>query len=105
VRNMVKTKHPAKEEATRCYSIAQIQEMLPLGKTRIYQSLAAGDIPCLRLGRRFIVPKKKFDEWLEGGCQTGPVVNVASSSNVDRAGVDQIVEHIGRRLRERGNAI
>lgn len=63
----VKAKQEGPREEKRYYSIPQIKEMLPLGTTRIYQLLAEGAIPCIRLGRRFIVPKKKFDEWLDSG--------------------------------------
>jgi excisionase family DNA binding protein len=67
MKKTIKSEQPELEAGTRCYSIAQIQKMVPLGKTRIYQCLAAGQIPCIRLGKRFIVPRKKFDEWLDSG--------------------------------------
>lgn len=51
----------------RYYTVQEVAKMLPIGKTRIYQLLAEGAIPSIRLGRKFIVPMKRFDEWLDSG--------------------------------------
>jgi excisionase family DNA binding protein len=47
------------------YSVAELQQMLGVSRSVIYECLRAGIIPCLKLGRRYIIPKVAFHKWLE----------------------------------------
>ena len=35
-----------------------------IGKNRLYELAKAGKIPALRVGHRYIVPREKFEAWL-----------------------------------------
>ena len=58
---------------------AELLKRLPdLGKTTIYRELNSGNIPSIRIGRKFLIPNAAFDKWLAecGGALVGsrPVV-------------------------------
>jgi len=35
------------------------------GQTATYKMLAAGEIPCIRVGSRFFIPRAAMEKWLE----------------------------------------
>ena len=45
----------------------EVQEVLGIGKNLCYDMLRAGTIPSIRLGRKIIIPKHSFYEWLNSG--------------------------------------
>ena len=47
------------------YTVAEVQRMLGVSRAVVYECLHAGIIPCLRLGRRFVIPRAAFHRWLE----------------------------------------
>ena len=81
--------------------------MLGFSEHCTYEMLRKGEIPSSRIGnrRKYLIVKTTFDAWLESGCQTNPGVTITNAATLDGAGADQIVDHIGRRLRERGHAL
>lgn len=50
---------------TRIYKINEIAEILGISKSYAYQMIKEEKIPVVRLGRRIIIPKPKFDAWFE----------------------------------------
>ena len=49
-----------------------------IGKTKIstrslYNALHRNEIPHIRLGKRFLIPRHAFNKWLEGAGMTGEV--------------------------------
>ena len=50
---------------SKIYTIAEICDMLKISRSFAYQMLKEGQIPSVRLGSRVIIPKAKFDTWLE----------------------------------------
>lgn len=50
---------------TRIYKINEIAEILGISKSYAYQMIKEEKIPVVRLGRRIIIPKPKFDVWFE----------------------------------------
>jgi excisionase family DNA binding protein len=52
------------------YTVKEIAEMLGLNLGGTYQLIRAGEIPAVRLGSRWIVPKHRFHAWLNA--QDGP---------------------------------
>jgi excisionase family DNA binding protein len=44
--------------------VEELTEYLGIGRQAAYQALRRGQVPCLRLGRRFIIPRAAVDEWL-----------------------------------------
>jgi excisionase family DNA binding protein len=49
------------------YSVAQVAKKLGISKTHAFKLCNDGVIPCLRLGRRIVVPIAAFNEWLGQG--------------------------------------
>ena len=48
------------------YTVQEVAMMLNISRSYTYELLKAKRIPVLQLGTRVVIPKKKFDEWLEG---------------------------------------
>ncbi len=44
------------------YTVTQLAEKLPLSKLSIYKALHKGEIPSVRIGKRYIIPREKFDK-------------------------------------------
>lgn len=40
-------------------------EMLAIGRTRIYEMLAAGEVPSIRIGRSIRIPVAALNKWVE----------------------------------------
>ena len=50
---------------TLCYDMKTLQEVIPLGKNRLYDLVHSEGFPRISVGKRIIVPKKALEEWLE----------------------------------------
>jgi excisionase family DNA binding protein len=48
------------------YTVVQVARMLSINVGTVYQLLRDGAIPGKRLGRRWVIPRKRFHEWLDG---------------------------------------
>jgi excisionase family DNA binding protein len=48
------------------YTVAHVAHMLGINVGTVYQLLRDGAIPAKRLGRRWVIPRKRFHEWLDG---------------------------------------
>ena len=46
------------------YTVLEVAEVLGLSKDKVYELIRGNRIPHKRLGRRIIVPRKRFEEWL-----------------------------------------
>ena len=51
------------------YTVEDITIMLDYGKSKVYEMLRENIIPNIRAGRKYIIPIKKFDEWLENSVE------------------------------------
>lgn len=49
----------------------ELRSVLPVGRSQIYKMLRAGEIPSIRMGKKFVVPVRQFERWIEscGGTQ------------------------------------
>lgn len=56
-------------------TIAEVMEILPLGRTAAYEAVKRGDIPTVRLGRRLVVPTAALRRMLS---LDGPAIAEAS---------------------------
>ncbi len=45
--------------------IPEVAEALGLGRTKIYEMIAAGELPVIRVGRAVRVPVMALQEWVE----------------------------------------
>ena len=48
-----------------CYDMKALQEVMPIGKNNLYNMVHSEGFPKIIVGRRILVPKKAFEEWLE----------------------------------------
>lgn len=53
-----------------------LSAVLPVSKSTIYRALRQGTIPCLRVGKRFILSRSHLERWLEESlCNKGVYVS------------------------------
>lgn len=48
------------------YSIQEVAELLGISRSYAYELVRNGTIPALVLGKKRLVPKEKFTEWVNG---------------------------------------
>jgi excisionase family DNA binding protein len=46
-------------------TVADVQKYLGISKNLAYSQIRAGTIPSIRLGRKVLVPRAAFEEWLK----------------------------------------
>jgi excisionase family DNA binding protein len=64
-----------------CYSIAELQQLLGVGRTAVYKALTDGTIPNIRIGRKFVVPRAAVARMLESVAWNPPAGSVAVGTN------------------------
>ena len=42
----------------------EITDHLPIGRSVVYRELRKGTIPSIRIGKRFVIPRAAFFNWL-----------------------------------------
>lgn len=47
------------------YTVMEVARLLNLSRGLTYQYLREGLIPATRIGRRWLIPRKRFHEWLD----------------------------------------
>jgi len=55
-------------------SPSEVAEVLGIGRSRVYEFLAAGTLPSIRLGRSIRIPAEQLREWIEQRAAGGEVV-------------------------------
>lgn len=48
-----------------CYDMQELYRLLPIGRNKLYEIVHSKGFPKITVGRRILVPKKAFEEWLE----------------------------------------
>ncbi|MHA6781882.1 helix-turn-helix domain-containing protein [Pseudonocardia saturnea] len=56
------------------YNVDEVAALLGIARGVAYESVRNGEIPATRVGRRWLVPRKRFHAWLDG---TDPVSTTA----------------------------
>lgn len=46
-------------------TVVQVQEVLGIGRSKVYELVAQGQLPVLRIGRLVRVPRVALDRWIE----------------------------------------
>jgi excisionase family DNA binding protein len=59
------------------YSVDEIAALLGIARGVAYEAVRDGSIPATRVGRRWLIPRKRFHEWLDGTGQTATRTEVA----------------------------
>ena len=52
------------EETKLCYDINELYSLLPLGRNQVYALVKSKGFPKIQVGKKFLIPKKLFEEWL-----------------------------------------
>ncbi|HET9658572.1 MAG TPA: helix-turn-helix domain-containing protein [Kineosporiaceae bacterium] len=47
------------------YTVAEVSQMLSLSRGSTYAMVRSGEIPALKLGSRWVIPKRRFHAWLD----------------------------------------
>ncbi len=55
------------DDDRRAYTPEEVARMLGLHLNSVYAMLKAGDIPAVRVGRKWLISKRRFDAWFDGG--------------------------------------
>lgn len=58
-------KYKSYEELPLMLSVIQVAEVLGISKTSAYELVHSDDFPSITIGKRLIVPKDKFIEWIK----------------------------------------
>ena len=49
----------------RAYSIAEAAEVLGVSTPTLYRAARSGQIPCVKIGKRYLIPIAALDRWLQ----------------------------------------
>lgn len=49
------------------YTPLELKELLGIGKNETYKLIKSGVFPTVRIGKRIVIPKEPFLEWLNKG--------------------------------------
>lgn len=47
------------------YNVDEITELLSICKQKVYSLIHEGNLPCIKIGRRYVIPKSAFEQWLK----------------------------------------
>jgi excisionase family DNA binding protein len=47
------------------FTVCEVAKILRLGKISVYQAIEKGEIPCIRIGRRILIPRHALERLLE----------------------------------------
>jgi excisionase family DNA binding protein len=53
------------------YTVREVARLLGRSLGTTYELLRAGEIPAIRLGSRWTIPRSMFDEWLKSSAEKG----------------------------------
>ena len=46
-------------------SVKDIQASLGCGKSTVYEIIATGTLPCMKIGRRYYIPEQGYKDWIQ----------------------------------------
>lgn len=49
-------------------SVKEISNVLGIGLNQAYELVKKDDFPSFRIGQKYLVPKDKFEEWINAQC-------------------------------------
>lgn len=47
------------------FGMSYLEGVLPVSRATVYRMAQRGEIPCLRLGRRFVFSREHLKQWIE----------------------------------------
>jgi excisionase family DNA binding protein len=54
------------------YSVEEVAALLGIARGVAYEGVRNGSIPATRVGRRWLIPRRRFHAWLDGAEQATP---------------------------------
>ena len=63
---------------------AEVNEILGLGRSKVYELLACGDLPSIRIGRCIRIPKSSLEGWIKERITGQSANNVELSGHLER---------------------
>lgn len=54
------------DTAALTYTVDEVAQLLGLSRGAAYERVRDGSIPAQRMGRRWLIPRRRFHAWLEG---------------------------------------
>ena len=69
-------------------SVAQLIKMLGIGKSKVYELLQNRDIVSLRVGRKYLVPKKAVIDFIALTCNNGSQIIDSGLHVIKEASID-----------------
>jgi excisionase family DNA binding protein len=64
--NMIRTRAAVIDTARLTYTVDEAAHLLGLSRGIAYQYVRDGVIPAQRVGRRWLIPRKRLHAWLDG---------------------------------------
>jgi excisionase family DNA binding protein len=68
IHHVAKSPETAREKnkaiPSRCLKPREAAREAGIGETNFYRMLQRGEVPCIRVGNRFVIPRVAFDRWL-----------------------------------------
>jgi excisionase family DNA binding protein len=49
------------KNAPAVFTVCEVAKILRIGKISAYQAIARGDVPCIRIGRRILIPRHALE--------------------------------------------
>jgi excisionase family DNA binding protein len=62
---------PARPVQRLTLTVGEAAQALGISRAFAYESVAKGEIPCIRIGKRILIPKIALDKMLEGAAEAG----------------------------------
>jgi excisionase family DNA binding protein len=62
----------AKKREPIVLTVAEVAQILRIGRISAYQAVERGDVPSIRIGRRILIPRAAFESWLTSKPVTKP---------------------------------
>jgi excisionase family DNA binding protein len=53
------------DNSPKVFTVCEVAKILRLGKISVYQAIEKGEIPCIRIGRRILIPRHALERLLE----------------------------------------
>jgi excisionase family DNA binding protein len=50
-----------KQNTPAVFTVCEVAKILRIGKISAYQAIARGDVPCIRIGRRILIPRQALE--------------------------------------------
>lgn len=52
------------KNAPAVFTVCEVAKILRIGKLSVYQAITRGEIPCIRIGRRILIPRYALEQLL-----------------------------------------